>query len=65
MWSMRLNWPMICSDDAWLDVADLRGRRALGDGAAMTAALGDQPSPRPLSQCITRDPATNEDADRA
>jgi hypothetical protein len=64
---MRLNWPMIWSDEpdeAWVDEADLRGRRALEDGVAMMAALGDQRGPWPLPQCTVGDTATNEDADR-
>jgi hypothetical protein len=65
---MRLNWPMIWSDEpdeAWVDEADLRGRRALEEGVAMMAALGDQRGPWPLSQGVVVDVATNEDAGRA
>jgi len=59
---------MICSDepdDACVDEADLRGRRALDeDGVAMMAVLGDQPRAWPLSQFVARDAATSEDGDR-
>jgi hypothetical protein len=64
-----LNWPIIWSDepdepdDACVDDADLRGRRALEVGVAMMAALGDQPGTWPFSQCVAREAATSEDAD--
>jgi hypothetical protein len=44
-------------DDACVEEADLRGRRALEEGVAMMAALGDQPGPWsvvPRSECCQR-----------